>query len=150
MVVCSHRPGRSRRSIDGCFPIVLEEFFLLGPRPYAELPRYVKGFDACIIPYNQNESTRGSLPMKFFEYLAAGKPVVATDLPTLAEFRAHFYPAHSAEEFSTALQAALNEGLSRTAARMSIAQKYSWDVRMAEIERIVEDTLARTAKINEE
>lgn len=123
--------------------LYLKNVFLLGPRPYAELPRYVKGFDACIIPFNQNESTRGSLPMKFFEYLAAGKPVVATDLPTLAEFREYFYPVHGVGEFSAALQAALNEEPSRAAARMSIAQKYSWDARMVEIEKIVQDALMR-------
>jgi glycosyltransferase involved in cell wall biosynthesis len=117
--------------------------FLLGERPYVELPRYVKAFDACLIPFNQNESTRGSLPMKFFEYLAAGKPVVATDLPTLAEFRDFFYPVHNADEFIVALDAALREDPGRATERMALARKYSWDVRMVEIEKIVSDTLAR-------
>jgi glycosyltransferase involved in cell wall biosynthesis len=120
----------------------LSNVYLLGARPYAELPRYVKAFDVCLIPFNQNESTRGSLPMKFFEYLAAGKPVVATNLPTLAEFRDFFYRARNAAEFAAALQAALKDDAARGAARVSLASKYSWDARMSEIDKIITDMLA--------
>jgi glycosyltransferase involved in cell wall biosynthesis len=119
---------------------------LLGERSYAELPRYVKAFDVCLIPYNQNESNRGSLPMKFFEYLAAGKPVVATELPTLAEFRDFFYPVHNASEFAAALDAAQSEEPTRAAVRAELARKYSWTARMEEIGSIVLDALAHTAK----
>ncbi len=114
---------------------------LLGARPYADIPRYVATFDACLIPFNQNESTRGSLPMKFFEYLAAGKPVIATDLPTLADFRDYFYPVHNAAEFSAALDAVRAEDGARAAARAEIARKFSWDARMAQLEQIVAEAL---------
>jgi glycosyltransferase involved in cell wall biosynthesis len=119
----------------------LTNLHLLGERPYAELPRYLKGFDACLIPFNENESTRGSLPMKFFEYLAAGKPVIATDLPTLAEFSEYFYPAHNAAEFAAALVASRLEDLSCGVRRVRLAQRYSWDARMIEIDRIVSEAL---------
>jgi glycosyltransferase involved in cell wall biosynthesis len=135
--------GRGDPSTDVAKLRAQPNIILLGERSYAELPRYVKAFDVCLIPYNQNESNRGSLPMKFFEYLAAGKPVVATDLLTLAEFRDFFYPVHNADEFVTALDAAINENATRADARIGIARRYSWSVRMEEIDKIVSDALAR-------
>jgi glycosyltransferase involved in cell wall biosynthesis len=121
----------------------LKNVYLLGERPYAELPRYVETFDVCLIPFNRNNSTHGTLPMKFFEYLSAGKPVIATDLATLGEFGGFFYPVRTAEEFNAALRAALTEDPSRSAARRELARKYSWDARMVEIEKIVNDLLVR-------
>lgn len=134
--------GRGDPSTDVTALRALPNIFLLGERPYGDLPRYVKTFDACIIPFRQNDSTRGTLPMKFFEYLAAGKPVIATDLPALAEFRDYFYPARNAREFAAALESARGEDPARAAQRMKIAARYSWDARMREIETILGDALA--------
>jgi glycosyltransferase involved in cell wall biosynthesis len=135
--------GRGDPSTDVSVLQSLKNVHLPGERAYAELPRYVKAFDVCLIPFKQNESTRGTLPMKFFEYLAAGKPVVATDLPALAEFRENFYPVCGVAEFAHALDAALAEDASCAAARVALAQKYSWDVRMIEIDKIMTDLLGR-------
>jgi glycosyltransferase involved in cell wall biosynthesis len=137
--------GRGDPSTDISKLRAQSNIILLGERPYAELPRYVKAFDVCLIPFNQNESTRGSLPMKFFEYLAAGKPVVATDLPALAEFRDYFYAARNADEFVTAIDAAAHEDPagSRAQSRMTLARRYSWDARMSEIGKIVSAALNR-------
>jgi glycosyltransferase involved in cell wall biosynthesis len=135
--------GRGDPSTDVSKLQDLKNVHLIGERPYAELPRYVKTFDVCLIPFNRNDSTRGTLPMKFFEYLAMGKPVIATDLATLSEFGEFFYPVRSADEFSAAMQAALTEEPSRPAARRALARKYSWDARMVEIDKILNDLLAR-------
>lgn len=135
--------GRGDPSTDVSKLQSLKNVHFLGEKPYAEMPRYVNAFDVCLIPFNQNESTRGTLPMKFFEYLAAGKPVVATDLPTLSEFRDSYYPVHNAVEFTAALQVALTEGAWRAAARIELSKRYSWDARMIEIDQIVSNLLAR-------
>lgn len=62
----------------------LENVVWLGPKPYEELPRYVAAFDVGLIPYQRNAYTRSCFPLKLYEYLAAGKPVVASGLPELA------------------------------------------------------------------
>jgi glycosyltransferase involved in cell wall biosynthesis len=135
--------GRGDPSTDVAPLRAQANIILLGERPYAELPRYVKAFDVCLLPNRLNESNRGSLPMKFFEYLAAGKPVIATDLPTLAEFREHFYVAHNVDEFVAAFDAALAEDSARADARVALARQYSWNARMAQIGEIVHAALRR-------
>jgi glycosyltransferase involved in cell wall biosynthesis len=57
---------------------------MVGPRPAAELPAVLRGADAGLIPYAVNDLTRSVFPMKVYEYLAAGLPVLATPLPALA------------------------------------------------------------------
>ncbi|MDC0715700.1 glycosyltransferase family 1 protein [Nannocystis bainbridge] len=52
----------------------------LGQKPYAELPAYLAGWDAAIMPFSRNDSTRYISPTKTPEYLAAGRPVVATSI----------------------------------------------------------------------
>ena len=58
---------------------------LLGLRSYEQLPDVLRSADAGLIPYALNELTRSIFPMKVYEYLAAGLPVIATPLPALAE-----------------------------------------------------------------
>ena len=53
----------------------------LGRKPYAELPAYCKGFDVALNPFAINELTLAANPLKVREYLAAGLPVVSTDIP---------------------------------------------------------------------
>lgn len=64
----------------------LPNVHLLGVRPHHELSRYIRGFDVCIVPYLNNSSTATVVPAKINEYLAVGKPVVSTDLPTVGDF----------------------------------------------------------------
>jgi glycosyltransferase involved in cell wall biosynthesis len=59
---------------------------LMGPRDYAVLPDYLRGFDLALLPCPINDYTRSMFPMKFFEYLAAGVPVVSTNLPALQDY----------------------------------------------------------------
>lgn len=53
----------------------------LGRKPYAELPAYCKAFDVALNPFVINELTLAANPLKVREYLAAGLPVVSTDIP---------------------------------------------------------------------
>jgi glycosyltransferase involved in cell wall biosynthesis len=123
----------------------LPNIVLTGPRPYAQLPAYVKGFDVCLIPFRLTKLTRGIFPMKFFEYLASGKPVVATPLPALQEFASHCRLADGVEAFSAAMRLAVVEDVAepKASARVELALQHSWDERMTQLSHIICQGLGR-------
>lgn len=78
----------------------------LGIIPYQQIPSYVAGFDVGILPFVSNPLTEGVRPLKVLEYLAMGKPAVATPLPELTDWPG-VLPARTADEFAAQLDAAL-------------------------------------------
>jgi glycosyltransferase involved in cell wall biosynthesis len=106
---------------------------LLGPREYTELPDVLRAADAGLIPYARNTLTESIFPMKVYEYLAAGLPVVATPLPALAKV-ADVLTAADAQSIAELLDEALAEDSpERRAARSRAAASHSWDRRLEEI-----------------
>jgi glycosyltransferase involved in cell wall biosynthesis len=106
---------------------------LLGRRSYEQLPSVLRAADAGLIPYARNELTDSIFPMKVYEYLAAGLPVIATPLPALANV-AEVQTAENAEGIVRLLEQALGEdGPERRAERSRMAAAHSWDRRLEEI-----------------
>ena len=110
----------------------------LGSRPHADLPSFVAGFDVCMIPYQINSYTQGVFPLKVWEYLAAGKPVVSTPLPALSEYTEWISLAGQVEPFAQALLAANtsadgSSNAERIRARVQEASQHSWEKRAAEV-----------------
>ena len=64
----------------------LDNVRYLGPRPYEDLPSYVSGFDIQIIPFVVNEITMSTSPVKLFEYMASGKPILTSDMPECRKY----------------------------------------------------------------
>jgi len=120
---------------------------LVGYRPYAALPAYLKAFDAIVIPYRLGAATRGIFPLKFFESLASGRPVVISRLPALEMYYADVLVAEDAESFVDACAAAV-AGKDDAAARdrrVGLARRNTWESRIAQmLHRLDElDTLDR-------
>jgi glycosyltransferase involved in cell wall biosynthesis len=106
---------------------------LLGPRKYSDLPSVLREADAGLIPYARNTLTESIFPMKVYEYLAAGLPVVATPLPALAGVT-DVAVAPDAKGIAELLDKALVEDSpERRAARSRAAAAHSWDRRLEEI-----------------
>jgi glycosyltransferase involved in cell wall biosynthesis len=106
---------------------------LLGPRTYSQLPDVLRAADAGLIPYARNALTESIFPMKVYEYLAAGLPVVATPLPALARL-ADVATAPDAEGIAELLDQALAEDdPDRRAERSRGAASHSWERRLEEI-----------------
>lgn len=77
-----------------------------GAVPYAELPRHVPHFDLCILPYVVDESTWNINPLKLKEYLATGKPVIASPLPEAVRLAEYLTLADS-DDFPRAVASAI-------------------------------------------
>src|SRR5262249_30538860 len=106
---------------------------LLGARPYAALPDVLRGAQAALIPYRASALTASIFPMKVYEYLAAGLPVVATPLPAL-EGVAEIAIAADAPATVAALERAVaDDDDAARAARSAAAAAHSWDTRLTEI-----------------
>ena len=106
---------------------------LLGHRVYRELPDVLRAADAGLIPYARNELTASIFPMKVYEYLAAGLPVLATPLPALAGV-ADVASAPDARGIAVLLDEALaGDSATRRAERSRAAASSSWERRLEEI-----------------
>jgi len=123
-----------------CWMPKLPNLHYLGSRTREEIPTYVANFDICILPHIINLYMSHSFPMKFFEYLALGKPVVATDIPALQPYRKYFYRADSAEQFEESLREALDEdSLEKQQERIQLASLHSWKHRGAKIMQLISE-----------
>jgi len=116
----------------------LPNVHLLGPRPYAALPAYVRRFDVCLVPFTGTPIARAADPIKVYEYLAAGKPVVASPLPRLRAFGGAVRLAAGAGEFAAQIARALEErGDAEAAARAALAAQHSWDARVRAVRALL-------------
>ena len=119
-----------------------ENVHWLGHRPYDILPQYVAGFDVGLCPYNWNDWMRGGFPLKLYEYLAAGKPIVASGNPDLAGMEPDVLLVRGADAFVQAVEQALEH---RTAAdverRRALARKHTWESRATTLLELTRDRL---------
>jgi glycosyltransferase involved in cell wall biosynthesis len=108
-----------------------------GAKPYSELPEIMRAFDVCIVPHLVTPFTESLNPIKLWEYLAAGKPIVSTNVAGFRDFPELVHVAESYDEFLQNLDSALNENTSVIVARQAVAQQHSWDKRIDQVIRIL-------------
>ena len=105
----------------------LGNVYFPGRIPKDRVPEYISALTVCLNPQILNEVTAGNYPRKVDEYLAMGKPVVATRTGTMELFREHAYLCSSLEEYQQATDAAIREdNIDRQRARISFARSHSW------------------------
>jgi glycosyltransferase involved in cell wall biosynthesis len=108
----------------------LNNVHALGFRPYEELPAYVSGFSVGVIPYRATAYTRNCSPLKVYEYLAAGKAVVASGVPELSGMEPDVTLADRPEAFVAAIESALAASSPEAVARRrATAEQNTWEGR---------------------
>lgn len=102
----------------------------LGAIPYVQVPPFLHQFDVLLLPRNYEPHSLASDPLKFYEYLATGKPVVSTALPSVKRFSDVAFICESHQEFLTALGRAQKEWSTKKAIKARNAiQDMSWEKR---------------------
>jgi len=129
---------------------------ILGPRPYARVPHYLKGMDVCLVPFRNNAVSQAASPLKLYEYLAAGRAVVSAPLPDLAFLGSVVRSARNRDEFLIAIEEVLPLAHDPTEQkrRLEVAAQHSWQQRaqvaLGWIEKALtaSKSLAQGTKIN--
>lgn len=123
-----------------------ENIHYLGQRAYDDLPAILAGWDAAMMPFALNESTKYISPTKTPEYLAAGLPVVSTPIADVVDPYGEMGLVHIAitpEEFGDALQKALDEdALTRQNKATAFLARNSWDRTFEEMNRLISEAMA--------
>jgi teichuronic acid biosynthesis glycosyltransferase TuaH len=129
--------GEDRERLD------LPNVHRVGPVAYADVPGVMAAFDVCVVPHRMTAFTESLNPIKLWEYLAAGKPIVSTDVAGFRDFPELVRLARTADEFVAAAHAAVAEagtaeGAKLAEGRRAVAAENSWERRVDEVERVIE------------
>lgn len=112
----------------------LSNVHFLGLKDTSELPAYLAKFDVAINPQILNEVTIGNYPRKIDEYLAMGKPTVATETKAMSIFSDYTYLGKTKEDYITLIEKALVENsIEKQQERISYARSHTWENSVAEI-----------------
>jgi glycosyltransferase involved in cell wall biosynthesis len=102
----------------------------LGAKAVEDVPLYIRGCDVCILPQRADQAVVDSDQIKLYEYLACGRPIVSTDLPSVERFSPLVRIARNADEFVAQVRASLTEHPGRAELRTREARQHSWRTRV--------------------
>ncbi|MES2446550.1 MAG: glycosyltransferase [Bacteroidota bacterium] len=112
----------------------LANVHFLGAQPTDDLPKYINFFDICFNPQLLNELTIGNYPRKIDEYLALGKPTIATKTETMEVFKDHVYLANNGDEYIIGIESLLkNNSENLMKERKNFALSHTWENSVAAI-----------------
>jgi len=122
---------------------------MLGRKRYEDLPSYLKAFDVCLNPYVLDETALNCSPLKLYEYLATGKPVVSVDMPEAQKFDGLISIGRDYAEILHLLEASMRPEAASphlVAARIGAVKNHSWGERFSQLEAVVEQHLGRRTR----
>lgn len=122
----------------------LKNVYFLGAKPGDSLPAYINSFTVCLNPQVVNQVTIGNYPRKIDEYLAMGKPVIATNTEAMSIFAGHTYLAASLPDYVRFIEQALKEDSEQLRQeRRAFAATHTWENNVREIYKGINDFLSK-------
>jgi glycosyltransferase involved in cell wall biosynthesis len=128
----------------------LPNVHLLGQQPHKSLVDYIRRFDVCLIPYLNSPATATALPLKLNEYLAVGKPVVSTVLPTVCDFNSRHQILITATNHPKSFLVAIEQALRlpnderMIAQRREVAALGDWQSCLMAMSKLIESVLQKS------
>ena len=142
VVIGPESPAHVSGGEDLCELKALPNVHFLGPRPFDSLPAYLKAMDVCAMPYRLTGNTQLADPLKMYEYLAAGKPIVSVPLDFADDVQPFVPTAGNADEWIAAIEEALTlDSRDLRVARQAVAHDNTWDQRVEQISQLVTTAL---------
>jgi glycosyltransferase involved in cell wall biosynthesis len=129
-------------------PSLPNNIYVLGAKHRAELPAYLKGLSVGLLPYKLNAYTEAVFPMKFFEYLAAGLSVVATDLDALRTFSGYYKIASSPQQLCAQVAAACQVSAAERERGRILASNHTYRSRTAKMLALIEKRLSDSEQVH--
>ena len=108
-----------------------------GSQPYADLPDIMRAFDVCMVPHLVTPFTESLNPIKLWEYLAAGKPIVSTNVAGFRDYPNLVSVADSYADFVNRLGIAQSERLDLSTQRQQAARQHTWDQRIKTVQALL-------------
>ena len=127
--------GKEKPGVDLSVLRAMRNVHFLGLKPNEQLPQYLAHFDACLNLFAKSDLSKDVSPLKFYEYLATGRPIVSTKQPDqVLQYAPLIEIADSPAEFISACETSLHDDTpERTAARIEAGRACSWDSRVSQM-----------------
>lgn len=123
----------------------LGNVYFLGRIPYEKIPWLCACFDVCMLQWKMSKWIESCNPLKMFEYMASGKPIVSVPIKEAMQYSDVISIAHNKEEFCRAIRWELqNDTMERNRRRVEIAGRHCWDNQVEKISDLIMQTI--TAK----
>lgn len=120
----------------------LPNVYFTGSIAKVKVPQFMAALQVCLNPQLLNEITIGNYPRKVDEYLAMGKPVIATHTKTMELFEEYSYLCNNAEDYKNAIEKALNENSpEKEQQRIQFARSHSWENSVKDIYKYIQQHL---------
>ncbi|UOF90194.1 glycosyltransferase [Fodinisporobacter ferrooxydans] len=115
----------------------LPNVHFLGPKPYERVPDYLHGADVLLLPRTYDPHSLACDPLKLYEYMVTGKPVVSTAHPSVRRFSEVVWIGQDTDQFVTGIEQALAGTEERTIRQLRLVGGMSWESRMQRLKQLL-------------
>lgn len=112
-----------------------KNLFLLGEKPYSKIKEYLDFFDVCTIPFKLNDLILATDPVKLYEYMATGKPIISSEIPEVLKVKDVLI--YNQSNMSKIIKTAINQIHIINKKNIELSKEYDWSVKAQQFENII-------------